>query len=100
MFSFCVSRYGQLNDSVPWATLVNSSLCDSTCLANVGKVDGMSEKDAAKLVAAYGCDGCGGHWFGTQGTLNGTGARGCQWLIGTENGKGITLVKTTFAVGL
>ena len=66
--------------------------------ASVTKLGGyeMTQKDIAKLQAAYSClgkeySGCGGSLFGDSGEISGNFDVGCEWFITVEDGAVIDL---------
>ena len=63
----------------------------------------LSTLDKEKLQCMYDCDvllasNCGGHEYGTSGTMSGSCCCGGDWLLRAESGMGITVTFTAFSV--
>ena len=63
----------------------------------------LSSGDIEKLQCVYDCEDtslsrCGGHFYGTSGTLCGSCCCGGKWVLRTELGKGISIFVSTFDV--
>jgi len=63
----------------------------------------LSSLDKEKLQCMYDCSGqtksnCGGHFYGTSGTLSGSCCCGGDWLLTSEMGKGIFIDFSAFSI--